>query len=120
MLLHEDLTKTIIKCFYRVYNTLGYGFLERVYENALVYELTKNNLKVKRQYPISVFYENTLVGEYFADILVEDSIILELKVSDPVSKEHEAQLLNYLKATNKKIGLLLYFGKKAKVHRMIF
>ena len=109
----------IIKCFYKVYNTLGYGFLERVYENALMYELNNCNLQTKQQHPIIVYYENIVVGEYFADIVVDDLIIIEIKTSDASSKHHEAQLLNYLKATNKQLGLLLYFGKEAKFKRII-
>jgi len=119
LLLHEEITKIIIGCFYKVYNTLGYGFLERVYENAMIYELSKNNLRTKEQYPIVVYYENIMVGEYFADILVNDEIILEIKVSDAINIVHEAQLINYLKATGKRLGLLLYFGKEAKVRRII-
>lgn len=119
MLLYEELTKIIIGCFYKVYNTLGYGFLEQVYENALLYELSKNNLQTKKQYPITVYCENIIIGEYFVDILVNDEIILELKTADAINKAHEAQLLNYLKATDKRLGLLLYFGKEAKVRRII-
>lgn len=102
-----------------MYNTLGCGFLEQVYENALVYELTKCGLQPQKQYPIVVRYEDKVVGEYYADILVNDEIILELKTADAVSKTHEAQLMNYLKATGKKLGLLLYFGKEAKVRRIV-
>jgi len=119
MLIHEELTKAIIGCFYKVYNTLGYGFLERVYENAMLYELNANNLNTKKQYPIKVHYESIIAGEYFADILVEDKVILELKAQPVINAAHEAQLLNYLRATNLEIGLLLNFGKEAKFKRLI-
>ena len=112
MLLYEELTEIIIGCFFKVYNTLGYGFLEQVYENALLHELRKSHLQVKKQYPINVFYQGVIVGEYYADVIVNDKIILELKTSESINKAHEAQLLNYLKATGIQLGLLLYFGKK--------
>ena len=118
-MLYEDLTERIIKCFYKVYNALGYGFLEKIYENALVYELKKENLKIQKQHPISVYYRDIVVGEYFADILIEDKIIVELKAAEVINKAHEAQLTNYLKATDKKVGLLLNFGKEAKFKRII-
>jgi len=118
MFLFEEKTKVIIGCFYDVYNVLGYGFLEQVYENALIYELRKKDFQVKKQHPITVFYKNISVGEYFADIIVDDTIILELKTSDNVHEAHVAQLRNYLKATKTKLGLLLYFGKEAKVRRI--
>jgi GxxExxY protein len=103
-----------------VYNTLGFGFLEKVYEKALMIELSKNGLNVERQKPIKVFYDNIIVGEYFADILVGDSIILELKASECIVEEHELQLINYLKATEIEIGLLLNFGKRPEFKRKIF
>ena len=98
-LLHKELSNKIIKCFYTVYNTLGFGFLEKVYENAFMIELSTNGLKAEKQKQIKVYYENQTVGEYFADIIVEDSIILELKAAEFVVEEHELQLINYLKAT---------------------
>ena len=119
MLLFEEQTKIIIGCFYKVYNTLGSGFLEKVYENALLHEIKKNGIQAEQQRPIKVYYENIVVGEYFADILVNNEIILEIKIADDINKVHEAQLLNYLKATGKKLGLLLYFGKEAKIRRII-
>ena len=118
--LHEELSSRIIKCFYTVYNTLGYGFLEKVYENALMIELSKNGLKAEKQKHIKVFYDDQSVGEYFADIIVEDTIILELKAAKSVVEEHELQLINYLKATKIEIGLLLNFGKKPEFKRKIF
>lgn len=118
--LHQELTSKIISCFYKVYNTLGFGFLEKVYENALLIELTKSGLFVERQKPIKVYYEDKLVGEYFADIIVENKIILELKAVESLIEEHELQLINYLKATDIELGLLLNFGKKPEIRRKIF
>lgn len=120
MHLHEDLTEKVIRCFYKVYNTLGFGFLEKVYHNALVLELQEQGIECKSQFPIKVMYGNRVVGEYFADILVEEVLILELKVAEVLCEEHEFQLINYLKATNIEIGLLLNFGKKPEVRRKIF
>ena len=119
-LLYSKETEIIIHSFYKVYNTLGYGFLEKVYENSLLLELQKNNLTVKQQYPINVFYDDKVVGEYFADLLVNDKIILELKTTKKLSQENEFQLINYLKATGFEIGLLLNFGEKAEFVRKIF
>lgn len=119
-MLNKDLSEIILKSFYKVYNTLGFGFLEKVYEKALMIELSKNGLNVERQKPIKVFYDNIIVGEYFADILVGDSIILELKASECIVEEHELQLINYLKATEIEIGLLLNFGKRPEFKRKIF
>ncbi|MEW6209343.1 MAG: GxxExxY protein [Acidobacteriota bacterium] len=116
----EDLTRRIIKAFYKVYNTLGYGFLEKVYENALLIELKNMGLAARHQQPIKVYYGEEIVGEYFADIVVEEVVILELKAADAICKEHEAQLLNYLKATEIEIGLLLNFGPKPEFRRKIF
>jgi GxxExxY protein len=104
------ITKEIIgKCF-RVSNTLGNGFLEKVYQNALFYELTKSGFNVKQQYPLEVFYEDKVVGEYFADLLVENRIIVELKATKALEDIHLAQILNYLKACNMDFGLLINFG----------
>jgi GxxExxY protein len=117
---HSELTGMIIKAFYNVYNKLGYGFLERVYENAMLIELNKMGLHGVKQYAINVYYDNEIVGDFFSDILVEDEIILELKASKENINEHEAQLLNYLKATEKEVGLILNFGLKPQVKRKIF
>ncbi len=105
MLLHEETTEIILKCFYTVYNTLGFGFLEKVYENALLIELNKNGIKCKQQFSIPVFYDELIVGNYFADLFVEDKILIELKAAENIAKEHEPQLYNYLKATNIEVGL---------------
>lgn len=119
-MLYQDLSDKIIKCFYEVYNILGYGFLEKVYESALFNELKISGLNCERQKKIDVYYKATLVGEYYADIIVEDKIILELKAAEAICEEHEFQLINYLKATNVEVGLLLNFGKKTEIRRKIF
>ncbi|WP_317129301.1 GxxExxY protein [Flavobacterium restrictum] len=119
-LLHEELTNAIIKTFYEVYNELGYGFLEKVYQNSLCLELKNKGLKVEAQKRIAVFYKGTEVGEYYADLLVEDLIILELKAAECIVKDFENQILNYLRATDCEVGLLLNFGKKPEFKRKIF
>ncbi|MCL4303776.1 MAG: GxxExxY protein [Anaerolineae bacterium] len=117
---HEELTQQIIKAFYTVYNALGYGFLENVYQNALIIELRKADLQLTGQQPIKVYYDHQVVGEYFADLVVEGSIIVELKAVNSLLNEHEAQLLNYLNATRCEVGLLLNFGPKPEVKRKVF
>jgi GxxExxY protein len=112
-MLHAEVSEQIIKSFYHVYNTLGYGFLERVYENALRNSLRKASLDVLQQYPVSVYFEDEIVGEYFADLVVANRIIIEVKACDAIAKEHESQMLNYLKATGYQVGLVLNFGPKA-------
>jgi GxxExxY protein len=119
-LLHEKLTNAIIKTFYEVYNELGYGFLEKVYQNSLYLELKNKGYKVEAQKKISVYYKGTEVGEYYADLLVEDLIILELKAADCIVKEFENQILNYLRGTECEVGLLLNFGKKPEFKRKVF
>jgi len=117
---HEELTEKIIKCFYVVYNRLGYGFLESVYEKAMLIELKRAGLKAVRQFPISVSYRNQNVGEFFADVLVEDKVILELKTTKKIDKDHEYQLINYLRATKIEIGLLFNFGRTPEFKRKVF
>jgi GxxExxY protein len=117
---HNELTEKIIGAFYKVYNTLGYGFAEKVYENALVIEPKKLDLKVEQQAMIEVFYDGQKVGEYVADILVEGKVRLELKAVRMLMEENEAQLLSNLKATSVEVGLLLNFGPKAQVVRKVF
>jgi GxxExxY protein len=117
---HADLTKKIIGAFYKVYNTLGYGFSEKVYENALAHELRKLGLEVEQQARIVVYYEGEVVGEYQADLVVNDVVIVELKAARQLADEHEAQLLNYLKATPIEVGLLLNFGPKADIKRKVY
>lgn len=117
---HTKITEQIIKAFYTVYNTLSYGFLEKVYENAMAIELRKLGLEVKKQQNIKVFYDNQEVGDYYSDLLVEEKVIVELKAAKNLCEEHEAQLLNYLKATDIEVGLLLNFGKEAQLKRKVF
>lgn len=118
-LLKEE-TDGIIAAFYDVYNTLGYGFLEKVYQNALYQELKRRGFKCEAQYKVKVYFKGQEVGEYFADILVNDHIILELKAVDTICREHELQLINYLKATEIEVGLLLNFGERPQVRRKLF
>lgn len=117
---HSDLTQQIIGIFYEVYNILGYGFLEKVYENALALRLRKAGRKVTQQQPITVHFDNHVIGEYCADIVVDDIIIIELKAVTQLAPEHHAQLLNYLKATQYEVGLLLNFGPKPQVARKAY
>ena len=119
-MIYEEITEKILKAFYKVYNTLGFGFLEKVYENALVIELIRLGLMVAQQKGINVYYDRIIVGEYSADILVENEIILELKAAESIRNEHFAQMTNYLKATEKELGFVLNFGKKPEYKRMIF
>lgn len=118
-LLHQELSDKILRAFFNVYNTLGYGFLEKVYENALFIELKSLDVYCERQKPIEVYFKSEKVGDYYADIIVENKIILELKAAESLVPEHEAQLLNYLKATEIEVGFLLKFGKKPEFKRMI-
>ena len=118
--LHSELTDKIIAAFYKVYSKLGYGFLEKVYENAMAEEMKANGIAFKQQAPIKVHYGNAVVGEYFADFLVEERVIIELKCAESVAIEHEHQLINYVKATGLEVGLLLNFGAKPQIRRKIF
>ena len=117
---HQDITKEIINAFYKVYNTRGYGFLEKVYENALSLELKKRGFKVAQQAPVTVFYDEEPVGHYVADMVVNDLVILEIKSTETIIEAHEAQLLNYLRATNIEVGLVLNFGPKPQISRKIY
>lgn len=118
---HSDITDKILHAFYKVvYPQLGYGFLEKVYENALVIALTAMGLKVQQQVKIAVYFQEQVVGEYFADLLVEDVVIVEIKAVSRLLAEHEAQLLNYLRATPYEVGLLLNFGPKPQFIRKAF
>jgi GxxExxY protein len=116
----KELTEKIIGIFYKVFNALGYGFLEKVYENAMIIELERERVPVISQAPIKVSYEGKVVGEYFADMLVDGKVIVEIKAGHSLAPEHEAQLLNYLKATDAEVGLLLNFGPKPQVKRKVF
>ena len=117
---HKKLTEKIIKIFYKVYNTLGYGFLEKIYENAMMIEFKRENIPAVPQYAIKVVYQNEVVGEYFADILVDGKVIVEIKAARNLGLDNEAQLLNYLKATDIEVGLLLNFGPKPEIKRKVF
>ena len=117
---YEEITEKIIQAFYKVYNTLGYGFLERVYLNALFIELVAMGYKVEKEKKILVYYFGKVVEDYNADLIVEDIIVVELKAIEALTEDNEHQLINYLKATNIEVGLLLNFGKKPQVKRKIF
>ena len=119
-LLHKEITDAVIKIYYEVYNELGYGFLEKVYQNSMYLELKQRGFDVEAQKQIKVFYKGFFVAEYYADLIVNNSVILELKASEVLVYENELQLLNYLRATDKEVGLLLNFGKKAEFKRLIF
>ncbi len=118
--IHSTLTDKIIKAYYQVYNELGFGFLEKVYENALFFELKSMGLFVEKQRRIIVYYKTQKVVEYFADLIVDEKIIVELKAMESLCFEHECQLVNYLKAPDIEIGLLLNFGKQPEFKRKIF
>ena len=115
----NDLTEKEIGMFYKTYNALGYGHLEKVYLNALIYELNKLGLKVDSQKPIKVHYENTIIGKYYADLRVEDKHIIELKTAARILPEHEAQLLHNKKSTETELGLILNYGPQAEIKRKI-
>ena len=117
---HKELTDRILKIFYKVYNKLGYGFLEKVYENALMIEFRNERIPATPQSPIKVFYDGEIVGEYFADIQVDNKIIIEIKAAKRLAEDNEAQMLNYLKATEIEVGLLLNFGPKPEFKRKVF
>ena len=107
---YEDITHKIIGAAYRVYNHLGFGFLESVYKKAMVIELAKNSLKVEEEKPLKVYYDNQVVGDFYMDLFVEEAVIVELKSVQSLAKEHEVQLVNYLNGLNKEIGVLINFG----------
>lgn len=119
-MLYEEKTNKIIKAFYKVYNTLGFGFLEKVYQNALILELKKMGIHCEAEKPVKVYYEGVLVGDYRVDILVDDCILIENKAGEVLVEANELQLVNYLKATEIEIGILLNFGKKPEFRRKIF
>ena len=117
---HEDITEKVIQAFYKVYNTLGYGFLEKVYLNAMYIELVSMGLKTEKEKRIIVYYFGQIVGDYNADLIVEDVVTAELKANEFLVERNEHQLLNYLKATNIEVGLLLNFGKTPQIKRKLF
>lgn len=118
--LFKEETDAIISAFYEVYNALGYGFLERVYQNALYQELKRRGFKCEAQHQIKVYFKGYEIGEYYADIVVNDCIILELKAVETLCRDHELQLVNYLKATHIELGLLLNFGEHPQVRRKVY
>lgn len=122
MIYEKELSDKIIGCAFEVYNTLGNCFLEKVYENAMMVELRSHKIDVTNQAPLQVYYKNQIVGNYFADILVQDKIILELKVTSHLENIHKAQLLNYLQASKIKVGYLLNFGhlERLKFQRLVY
>lgn len=119
-LIHKNITESIIKTFYDVYNELGYGFLEKVYQNSMFLELRNRGFKVEAQKQIKVIYKNIEVGEYYADLMVNDFVIVELKAAEYIIEAFENQLLNYLRGTNVEVGLLLNFGPKPEFRRKVF
>ena len=117
--MYTELTEKIIGCAFKVYNQLGAGFLEKIYENALAIELKDAGLSAQQQYPIKVYYNEIVIGDYIADIVVEDRVIIELKAVNSLAKAHEVQLVNYLKATKIEVGLLINFGDIISVKRKV-
>ena len=117
---HKELTAKIIECTYKVHNTLGFGFLEAVYQNALLIELIKTGLRAEKEKKIQVYYDTQLVGDYVADIIVEGKVILELKSVKDLHPAHSAQLINCLKATGIEVGLLINFGESVEIKRKVF
>lgn len=119
-MLDEKLTGRIIQVFYKVYNALGYGFIESVYHNSMILELVAGGLTIETEKPIAVYYGSNVVGTFSADLVVEDKIILELKAKEFLHPAHEAQLTNYLRATDIELGLLFNFGKEPEFKRKYF
>ena len=117
--LHSDITGAILKAFFNVYNEIGIGFLEKVYENSMLVELDNLGYEARSQYPIEVYYREELVGSYYADLLVENKVIVEIKATECLSDAHEAQLVNYLRATEFEVGILLNFGKTPQHKRKV-
>ena len=117
---HVDLCATVIGAFYVTYNALGFGFLESVYENAFAIQLEHCGLRVERQRPITVRYRGNIVGDFRADLVVEERLLVEIKAASALLPVHEAQLINYLKGTGLQLGLLLNFGPRPQVRRRIF
>jgi GxxExxY protein len=117
---YSDLTGKILGCFFQVHKELGYGFSEKVYENALAILMRENGLTVEQQVRLQVYYHNQTVGEYIADMVINEVVLLELKATEKLIDDHAAQLLNYLKATNIEVGLLLNFGPTAEFRRKVY
>ena len=116
---HGEITDLLIRAFFHVYNKLGHGFLEKVYENAMIIEARELGLDIKQQVPIQVSYGGKSIGKYSADLIADNKVIIELKVARKLAPEHEAQLLNYLKATPYEVGLLLNFGERPEFSRKV-
>ena len=119
-MIDEELTGPIIKAFYKVYNSLGYGFIESVYHNAMIVELVGSRLSLETKKPIAVYYGANVIGTFEADLVVEKKVILELKAKESLHPAHEAQLINYLRATEVELGLLFNFGRRAEFKRKYF
>ena len=117
---HQELTSKIIECAYKVHNSLGFGFLEAVYQNALLIELVKAGLRAEKEKGIQVYYDNHLVGDYAADIVVEEKVILKLKSVKDLHPAHEAQLVDYLKTTGIEVGLLINFGQSVEIKQKVY
>jgi len=120
MIEEEELTGRIISAFYKVYNTLGYGFIERIYHNSMIIELVTQGLAIETEEAINVHYDGNLVGSFSADLIVENKIILELKAKETIQDAHIAQLTNYLRSTNIEIGMVLNFGRRPEFKRKYF
>jgi len=120
ILQHEELSSLAIKAFFNVYNELGYGYLEKVYQNAMLIELEELGVHAKANSQIKVYYKERLVGKYYADIIINDLIILELKTATKIQFAHESQVMNYLKGTEIEVGMLFNFGLKPTFKRLIF
>ena len=116
---HRELTAKIIDCAYKVHRELGFGFLESVYQNAFVIELTKADLEVEKEKKVQVSYGGQVIGDFTADVVVEEKVILELKSVKQLHAAHEAQLINYLKATGIEVGLLINFGETVEIKRKV-
>ena len=119
MLVHAQLTEQVIEAFYTVYNELGWGFLESVYEQGLAHELEMRGLRVHRQRELTVRYRDVVVGEFRVDLLVEEALIVEIKAAAALAPAHESQLLNYLRASGLEVGLLLNFGPRPSIRRRV-
>jgi len=117
---YEQISNEIIRVFYNVYNTLGYGFLEKVYEEAMIVEFKEKGIEYKNQCPIKVFYKNVEIGSYVADFIIEDKIIIEIKAIRELSIQDTSQLLNYLTSTDKEVGLLLNYGENPEIKRKVY
>lgn len=117
---HQEVTEAVIRVFYEVYNELGHGFLESVYEEAMARVMQNKNIAVKRQHPLPVWFRGEVIGDFRADLIVEDRVIVELKAAKALDASHDAQLLNYLRASRIEVGLLLNFGPAPRIRRLAF